>query len=58
MSWKFFPAHAPGQAAMAPSSMLLVWSGTMEFSVGMWMTPWPWQAGHMPSGVLGEKESE
>ena len=41
MSWKFLPAHAPGQAAMAPSSMESEGSGTMEASVGSWTTPVP-----------------
>ena len=30
----------------------------MDASVGSWTTPVPWQVGHIPSGVFGEKESE
>ena len=35
-----------------------VGSGTIDSSVGSCTTPVPWHVGHMPSGVLGENESE
>ena len=58
MSWKFLPSHAPGQAAMAPSSIDSEASGTIDASVGAWTVPVPWHVGHMPAAVLGEKWSE
>ena len=58
MSWKFLPSHAPGHAAIAPSSMDSDGSGTIDCSVGAWTVPVPWQVGHIPAAVLGEKWSE
>ena len=51
------PCQAPGQAAIAPSRMLSDVSGTSSSSVTSCTTPRPWQRGHAPAAVLGEKDS-
>ena len=58
MSRKFLPSHAPGHAAIAPSQMDRLGSGTIDSSVGLCTVPVPWHSGHMPAVVLGEKASE
>ena len=58
MSRKFFPSHAPGHAAIAPSQIDRLGSGTIDSSVGRCTVSVPWHSGHIPAVVLGEKASE
>src|SRR3546814_8112323 len=57
MSRRFWPCQAGGQGAIARSRMLREGSGTMMASVTSYTWPRPWQVGHAPCGVLGEKSS-
>ncbi|KWV69664.1 hypothetical protein PFLmoz3_06263 [Pseudomonas fluorescens] len=57
MSRRFWPCQAGGQEAIARSRMLREGSGTMMASVTSYTWPRPWQVGHAPCGVLGEKSS-
>ena len=58
MSRRFLPCQAPGQAAIAPSRMLRVGSGTREPAVTVCAMPSPWHCGQAPAAVFGEKESD
>ena len=58
MSRRFLPCQAPGQAAMAPSRMLRLASGTSSGSVTVCEMPRPWHTGQAPVAVLGENASE
>ncbi len=57
MSRRFWPPQAVGQAATARSRMVRRSSGTKDRSVTSYTRPMPWQCGHAPSGVFGEKSS-
>src|SRR3546814_5090948 len=57
MSRRFWPCQAGGQEAIARSRMLREGLGTMMASVTSYTWPRPWQVGHAPCGVLGEKSS-
>ena len=57
MSRRFCPCHAGGHAAIALSRMLSDGSGTIEASVTSNTWPRPWQCGHAPCAVFGEKSS-
>ena len=58
MSRRFWPCHAPGQAATARSRIVSEGSGTSVSSV-MWCTvPSPWHSRQAPTAVFGENQSE
>ena len=57
MSRRFCPCQAGGHDAIAFSRMVSDGSGTISASVTSYTWPSPWQRGHAPCGVLGEKSS-
>ena len=50
---RFFPIHAPGQAAIAPCGRSASGPGTSRRSVTSCATPSPEQVGQAPAAVLG-----